>query len=64
MGPNRKKGYVTRLYYTTTATATTCTTTTTSTTITSTITGVRSNQDLIWCEKMGVYMGFWVHRGF
>ena len=27
------------------------------------MTGVHSNQDLIWCEKMGVYMGFWVHRG-
>ena len=22
-----------------------------------------SNQDLIWCIKIGVYMGFWVHRG-
>ena len=27
-------------------------------------TGVHSNQDLIWCVKTGVYMGFWVHRGF
>ena len=24
---------------------------------------VPSNQDLIWCVKRGVYMGFWVHRG-
>ena len=22
------------------------------------------SQDLIWCVKWGVYMGFWVHRGF
>ena len=22
-----------------------------------------SNQDLIWCVIIGVYMGFWVHRG-
>ena len=21
-------------------------------------TGVHSNQDLIWCEKIGIYMGF------
>ena len=28
------------------------------------ITRVDSNQDLIWCVKIGVYMGFWVHRGF
>ena len=27
------------------------------------ITGVHNNQDLIWCVKMGVYMGFWDHRG-
>ena len=26
-------------------------------------TGVHINQDLIWCVKMGVYMGFWVHGG-
>ena len=26
-------------------------------------TGVHNNQDLIWCVKMGVYVGFWVHRG-
>ena len=25
--------------------------------------GVHSNQDLIWCVKIGAYMGFWVHRG-
>ena len=24
---------------------------------------VHSNQNLIWCVKIGVYMGFWVHRG-
>ena len=24
-------------------------------------TGVRSNQDLIWCVKIGVYMSFCVH---
>ena len=28
------------------------------------VTGVNNNQDLIWCAKRGVYMGFWVHRGF
>ena len=22
------------------------------------------NQDFIWCVKIGVYMGFWVYRGF
>ena len=27
------------------------------------ITGVRSNQDLIWCVKIGVYMGFNVYGG-
>ena len=27
------------------------------------VTGVHSNQDLAWCVKIGVYMGFWVHRG-
>ena len=27
------------------------------------IKGVHINQDLIWCVKIGVYMGFWVHRG-
>ena len=27
------------------------------------IRGVHNNQDLIWCVKIGVYMGFWVHRG-
>ena len=27
------------------------------------ITGAHSNQDLVWCVKIGVYMGFWVHRG-
>ena len=26
-------------------------------------TGVHSNQDLIWCDKLGIYMGFRVHRG-
>ena len=26
-------------------------------------TGVHSNQDLIWWVKIGVHMGFWVHRG-
>ena len=26
-------------------------------------TGVRSNQDLIWCVKIGVYMGFSLRRG-
>ena len=25
---------------------------------------VHSNQDLTWCVKVGVYMGFWDHRGF
>ena len=25
------------------------------------ITRVHSNQDLIWCVKIGVYMGFWAH---
>ena len=29
----------------------------------SSITGVHINQDLIWCVKMGVCMGFWVHGG-
>ena len=29
----------------------------------SSVTGVHINQDLIWCVKIGVYMGFWVHRG-
>ena len=29
-----------------------------------TITGVRNNQDLIWCGETGMYMGFWVPRGF
>ena len=24
---------------------------------------VHSNQDLIWCAKIGVNVGFWVHRG-
>ena len=24
---------------------------------------VSSNQDLIWCVKIGLYVGFWVHRG-
>ena len=28
-----------------------------------TITGVRSNQDLIWCVKIEVYMGFNVYGG-
>ena len=28
-----------------------------------TITGVHSSQDLLLCVKIGVYMGFWVHRG-
>ena len=28
------------------------------------ITRVDINQDLIWCVKIGVYMGFWVHHGF
>ena len=27
------------------------------------ITGVRNNQNLIWCVKIGVYMGFIVHCG-
>ena len=27
-------------------------------------TGEQSIQDLEWCVKMGVYIGFWVHRGF
>ena len=27
-------------------------------------TGVHTNQDLIWCVKIGVYMGFWVYRRF
>ena len=27
-------------------------------------TGVHSNEDLILCVKLGVYMGFCVHRGF
>ena len=27
------------------------------------ITGVQNNQDLMWCEKIGVYMGFCVHHG-
>ena len=27
------------------------------------ITGVRSNQDLIWCVKIEVYMGFNVYGG-
>ena len=26
-------------------------------------TGVHINQDLIWCVKNGVCMGFWVHGG-
>jgi len=26
-------------------------------------TGVQSNQDLMWCEKIAVYMGFCVHHG-
>ena len=26
-------------------------------------TGVHSNQDLIWCVKIVLYMGFWVDRG-
>ena len=30
---------------------------------TDTITGVNINQDLTWCVKTGVYMGFSVHRG-
>ena len=25
--------------------------------------GGHSNQDLIWCVKIGVCMDFWVHRG-
>ena len=29
-----------------------------------TITGVHNNQDLLWCVKIGVYMGFCIHRGF
>ena len=32
-------------------------------TTTTTITGVRSNQDLIRCVKIWVYMGFSAHRG-
>ena len=28
------------------------------------ITGVHSIQDLILCVKTGVYIFFWVHRGF
>ena len=31
---------------------------------TTVFTGVHSNQDLRWCVKIGVYMGFWAHRGF
>ena len=27
-------------------------------------TGVHSNQDQILCVKVGLYMGFWIHRGF
>ena len=27
-------------------------------------TGVYNNQDLLWCIKIGVYMGFCIHRGF
>ena len=27
-------------------------------------TGVHINQDLIWSVKIGVYVGFWVHRRF
>ena len=27
-------------------------------------TGLHSNQDLIWCVKTTIYMGFWAHRGF
>ena len=26
-------------------------------------TGVHINQDLMWCEKIVLYMGFCVHRG-
>ena len=26
-------------------------------------TGEHGNQDLIWCVKIRVYMGFWVHSG-
>ena len=26
--------------------------------------GIHSIQDLIWCVEMGVYIIFWVHRGF
>ena len=25
--------------------------------------GVHTNQDLLWCVKIGVYTSFWVHRG-
>ena len=28
------------------------------------ITGVHSNQDLMWSVKIGIYMGFVVHHGF
>ena len=28
------------------------------------ITVVQSNQDLIWCVKIGRQIVFWVHRGF
>ena len=31
--------------------------------VNSAVVKVHSNQDLIWCVKIGVYMGFWVHRG-
>ena len=24
---------------------------------------LHSNEDLIWCVKIGVYVGFWVRRG-
>ena len=34
------------------------------TSVTLYMTGDCINQDLRWCVKIGVHMGFWVHRGF
>ena len=31
--------------------------------VNSAVVKVHSNQDLIWCVKIGVYKGFGVHRG-
>ena len=41
-----------------------CTASTTTTTTTTTTTELHSNQDLLLCVKIGMYSGFWVHRGF